>query len=389
MSEGLLSADAFVERLRSEGAQRYHNRHPFNLRMHAGELTKAELQRWVVNRFYYQTRIPIKDAIIVSKSEDPAFRRAWIRRIGDHDGTKEGEGGLAEWLVLARGLGLDEDEVRSCRGVLPAVRAACDQYVDLVRTRPLVEAVASSLTEHFAPDIMRTRVAAWEKPLSVGRRGGARVLPGAGPAGHARRRRGARVRGGARDDPGRRRKGACARSSKSAQSSGPCWTPSPSGRREAALLRAAFACGPTLATARPCCSRPSEACASARPPRRSSASATAPATSTPSSACSTIRYAAAHRRAASTGDVRTLLAEMRGRGLIEGGDSTPGRARTPSPVHALSRPSTRSADCREAPPPPRPPDGAPYTLVAELTHRCPLACPYCSNPRASSAGPRS
>jgi pyrroloquinoline-quinone synthase len=160
VSEGLLSAGELVERLRSEGAQRYHSHHPFNLRMHAGELTKPELQRWVVNRFYYQTRIPIKDAIIVSKSDDPAFRRAWIRRIGDHDGTKEGEGGLAEWLVLARGLGLDEEEVRSCRGVLPAVRAVCDRYV---RTRPLVEAVASSLTEHFAPDIMRTRVAAWER----------------------------------------------------------------------------------------------------------------------------------------------------------------------------------------------------------------------------------
>src|SRR6185437_9483661 len=111
---GLLSPDAFVERLRAEGARRYHNHHPFNVRMHAGQLSRAELQRWVVNRFYYQTRIPIKDAIIVSKSEDPAFRRAWIRRIGDHDGTREGEGGLSEWLVLAGGLGLDVEDVRSC-----------------------------------------------------------------------------------------------------------------------------------------------------------------------------------------------------------------------------------------------------------------------------------
>jgi pyrroloquinoline-quinone synthase len=163
MSDTSLAAGDFVEKLRSEGSRRYHDRHPFNVRMHAGELRKEELARWVVNRFYYQTRIPIKDALIVSKSEDPAFRRAWIRRIGDHDGTREGEGGLAEWLVLARALGLNEDDVRSCRGVLPGVRAACDSYVDLVRTRPLVEAVASSLTEHFAPDIMRTRVAAWER----------------------------------------------------------------------------------------------------------------------------------------------------------------------------------------------------------------------------------
>jgi len=163
LTDAPLPPDAFVERLRSEGASRYHDRHPFNVRMHAGGLSQAELRRWVVNRYYYQTRIPIKDALIVSKSEDPAFRRAWIRRVGDHDGVDGREGGLFEWLVLARGLGLDEAEVRSCARVLPAVRSVCDSYVDLVRTRSLVEAVASSLTEHFAPDIMRTRVAAWQQ----------------------------------------------------------------------------------------------------------------------------------------------------------------------------------------------------------------------------------
>ena len=131
--------------------------------MHEGRLSKEQLQRWVLHRYYYQTRIPIKDALILSKSEDREFRRAWIRRIVDHDGTKDGEGGLGEWLLLARAMGLDEDEVRSTRRVLPAVRYACDSYVELVRERSLVEAVASSLTEHFAPDIMRTRVAAWEK----------------------------------------------------------------------------------------------------------------------------------------------------------------------------------------------------------------------------------
>jgi pyrroloquinoline-quinone synthase len=153
----------FVERLRREGASRYHSLHPFNVAMHEGRLSRAQLQRWVLHRYYYQTRIPIKDAIIVSKSEDRDFRRAWIRRITDHDGTKDAEGGLGEWLVLARGMGLDEDEVRSTRSVLPAVRYVCDSYVELVRDRTLLEAVASSLTEHFAPDIMRTRVAAWEQ----------------------------------------------------------------------------------------------------------------------------------------------------------------------------------------------------------------------------------
>ena len=156
-------SEAFVARLKEEGEKRYHDRHPFHIRMHAGELTREQIQGWVLNRFYYQTRIPIKDALLISKSEDPAFRRSWIRRIHDHDGMQEGEGGLAQWLRLAKGVGLDVDEVRSLRRVLPAVRFACDSYVQLVRERTLLEAVASSLTEFFSPDIMAKRIVAWEK----------------------------------------------------------------------------------------------------------------------------------------------------------------------------------------------------------------------------------
>src|SRR4030095_7907600 len=112
---------------------------------------------------YYQTRIPIKDAIIVSKSEDPVFRRMWIHRIHDHDGDGTDEGGLALWLRLAEGVGLDRDEVASCRSVLPGVRFACDGYVDLVRQRSLVAAGAASLTALFAPDLMSKRIQAWER----------------------------------------------------------------------------------------------------------------------------------------------------------------------------------------------------------------------------------
>jgi pyrroloquinoline-quinone synthase len=157
-----LAVSDFTERLRSEGASRYHDHHRYHILMHAGKLTQAQLQQWVLNRYYYQTRIPIKDALILSKSDDPAFRRMWIRRIQDHDGTTEGEGGLAMWLTLAEGVGLDKEEVRSCRSVLPGVVFACDAYVQLVRERTLLEAVASSLTEFFAPDIMAKRIVAWE-----------------------------------------------------------------------------------------------------------------------------------------------------------------------------------------------------------------------------------
>ena len=158
-----LPREEFIEQLRAEGARRYHDHHPFHVAMHAGTLSREQLQAWVRNRFYYQTRIPIKDALILSKAEDPEFRRSWIRRIHDHDGEREGEGGLALWLRLAVGVGLDPDEVRSLRGVLPGVRFACDAYVQLVRERSLLEAVASSLTEFFAPDLMSKRIVAWEQ----------------------------------------------------------------------------------------------------------------------------------------------------------------------------------------------------------------------------------
>jgi pyrroloquinoline-quinone synthase len=162
-AEPLLAPDELVARLRAEGVGRYHDQHPFHQRMHAGQLTRAELQTWTLNRYYYQTRIPIKDAIIVSKSEDPAFRRAWIRRIHDHDGTDENDGGLALWLRLAEAVGLDRARVAACVDVLPGVRFACDAYVALCRDSPLVVAVASSLTEMFAPDLMSRRIASWEQ----------------------------------------------------------------------------------------------------------------------------------------------------------------------------------------------------------------------------------
>ena len=153
----------FVDWLRREGASRYHDRHRVHVLMHEGKLTREQLQQWVLNRYYYQTRIPLKDALILAKSEDPAFRRAWIRRIHDHDGAQAGEGGLELWLRLAEGVGLSRTEVAGLGSVLPGVKFACDAYVTLVRERSLVEAVASSLTEFFAPDLMSRRIQAWQE----------------------------------------------------------------------------------------------------------------------------------------------------------------------------------------------------------------------------------
>jgi pyrroloquinoline-quinone synthase len=153
----------FEARLRAIGAERYHHRHPFNLRMHDGTLTRQEIQTWVANRYYYQTRIPIKDGLILAKASKPAFRRDWIRRIHDHDGTEQQPGGLELWLELARAVGLDRDRVENLVDVLPGVRRACDAYVALVESSDLLTSVAASLTELFAGDIMTTRIAAFER----------------------------------------------------------------------------------------------------------------------------------------------------------------------------------------------------------------------------------
>jgi pyrroloquinoline-quinone synthase len=154
------STQEFERRLRQIGEERYHSKHPFHRLLHQGKLSKGQVQAWVLNRFYYQSRIPLKDAALLSRAEDPEFRREWVRRILDHDGTTGGEGGIERWLILAEGVGLDRDYVRSLAGILPATRFAVDAYVRFVREMTLLEAVASSLTELFAPDLHRTRIAA-------------------------------------------------------------------------------------------------------------------------------------------------------------------------------------------------------------------------------------
>jgi len=131
--------------------------------MHEGRLDKGQLQRWVINRYYYQTRIPLKDALIVAKSEDPDFRRTWLRRISDHDGSEPGHGGLELWLRLGEALEVDRVRLTGLSEVLPGVRFACDAYVQFVRDVSLVEAVASSLTEFFSPGLMARRIEAFER----------------------------------------------------------------------------------------------------------------------------------------------------------------------------------------------------------------------------------
>src|SRR5881409_3537068 len=149
----LLSFDELRHVLRQIGEQRYHHRHPFHLLMHDGKLSRGQLQAWALNRYYYQSIIPVKDAIILARSEEPAFRRAWRKRIVDHDGDGVRPGGIEKWILLAEATGLERERVVSAREVLSGVRYAVDAYIDLVSKRSFLEAVASSLTELFSRDL--------------------------------------------------------------------------------------------------------------------------------------------------------------------------------------------------------------------------------------------
>jgi pyrroloquinoline-quinone synthase len=156
------ATDEFVAALR-EQSRRYHDQHPFHRRMNEGVLGREQIRCWVANRFAYQAAIPRKDAAILANCPDRQVRRRWIRRIHDHDGTIDGEGGIEAWLRLGEAVGLGREEMEDQRHVVPGVRFAVDAYVTFARTRPWVEAVASSLTELFAPDLMAERLAAFER----------------------------------------------------------------------------------------------------------------------------------------------------------------------------------------------------------------------------------
>jgi pyrroloquinoline-quinone synthase len=158
----VLATDSFVSALRAHSLQ-YHDSHPFHRRMNEGSLSRRQIQGWVANRFYYQENIPRKDAAIMANCPDREVRRRWVRRILDHDGAVGPEGGIEAWLRLSEAVGLTREEVSDERHVVPGVRFAVDAYVNFARTRPWVEAVASSLTELFAPDLMAERLAAFER----------------------------------------------------------------------------------------------------------------------------------------------------------------------------------------------------------------------------------
>lgn len=154
----MLSFDELRAKLLAIGPERYHHQHPFHLMMHEGKLSRGQLQAWALNRYYYQSVIPIKDAIILSRSWDKEFRKAWRKRIVDHDGDATSTGGIQRWIKLAEASGVDPARVERGDEVLPATRYAVNEYLNIVRNRTFLEAVASSLTELFSKDLISLRM---------------------------------------------------------------------------------------------------------------------------------------------------------------------------------------------------------------------------------------
>jgi pyrroloquinoline-quinone synthase len=154
------SRGEFEAQLRKQGAA-YHIHHPFNVLLNSGAANREQIRGWVANRYYYQINIPIKDAAILANCPDRAVRRNWVQRILDHDGHGADLGGIESWLRLAEAVGLSRESVDSLSDVLPGVRFAVDAYVNFARRAPWPEAICSSLTELFAPEIHQQRLATW------------------------------------------------------------------------------------------------------------------------------------------------------------------------------------------------------------------------------------
>ena len=163
MTTELLDRETFIAKLREVGGRAYYDKHPFHVAMNEGRLSPGALRGWVANRFYYQYNIPIKDAAILSNCPLRDVRRVWVHRIVDHDGSGENEGGIEAWLRLGEACGLSRNELLEERHLQPGARFAVDAYVNFARMQPWPVAIASSLTELFAPDLMATRLAAFEK----------------------------------------------------------------------------------------------------------------------------------------------------------------------------------------------------------------------------------
>jgi pyrroloquinoline-quinone synthase len=155
-----MDAVAFEAALRAKGAG-YHIHHPFNLMLNEGRASPAQIRGWVANRFYYQVNIPIKDAAIMANCPDRAVRREWVRRILDHDGWDQDPGGIEAWVRLGEAVGLTRETLWSQLEVVPGVRFGVDAYVNFARRQPWQESVCASLTELFAPQIHKDRLASW------------------------------------------------------------------------------------------------------------------------------------------------------------------------------------------------------------------------------------
>lgn len=157
----VLPPEEFVEQLRKIGFSGYHHHHPFMRLLHGGKLTREQVQGWATQRYYYQRRMPVKNAAILSNCSVAEVKEIWSRRVIRQ--VQEGERGYLDlWLRFCEAMGLKREEVEGAE-ILPGVRFAVDAYVDFCFRHSWIEGVATTLSELFFSEVVGERIDAFER----------------------------------------------------------------------------------------------------------------------------------------------------------------------------------------------------------------------------------
>ena len=154
--------DEFKRHLLTE-CERYHITHPLHKDMDEGKMNREQIQAWVANRFYYQINIPRKEAELLTNATSRDYRNKWIQQILHNDTHSDDPGRTEAWLGLGDACELTQDEMWSHNQVLPGVKFAVDAYVNFAKRSSWQDAVCSSLTELFVPEIHQQQLSNWSE----------------------------------------------------------------------------------------------------------------------------------------------------------------------------------------------------------------------------------
>ncbi len=167
----MVNAEYLTKYVKRSLEPRYFLNHPFMKLFYAGRLTNEQIRAWIVNRFYYQKQMPLKDSIILANCTDTAARKLWLQRLMKREGVGGYRGDVEGWAMLAEAAGISRKTLENTE-VLPGVRFAVDAYLNFVKTVSWVEGVAASLPELLAVNELPKRIEALRRHYGwIGREG--------------------------------------------------------------------------------------------------------------------------------------------------------------------------------------------------------------------------